>query len=88
MRVAIRVLALTAIGAAAFGPAVHAQDMTTYTFGGTTIWVGGGVQFLSLPDIRFTEQNGRRQRNSESDWLDFGGAVGGGIEMALGMWGS
>ena len=50
MRVAIRVLALTAIGAAAFGPAVHAQDMTTYTFGGTTIWVGGGVQFLSLPD--------------------------------------
>ena len=88
MRVAIRVLALTAIGAAAFGPAVHAQDMTTATFGGTTIWVGGGVQFLSLPDIRFTEQNGRKQRNSESDWLDFGGAVGGGIETALGMWGS
>jgi len=88
MRVAIRVLALTAIGAAAFGPAVHAQDMTTYTFGGTTIWVGGGVQFLSLPDIRFTEQNGHKQRNSESDWLDFGGAVGGGIETALGMWGS
>ncbi|MGH6804819.1 MAG: hypothetical protein ACREC3_15855 [Methyloceanibacter sp.] len=85
---AIRVLALTAMGAAAFGPAVHAQDMTTYTFGGTTIWVGGGVQFLSLPDIRFTEQNGRRQKNSESDWLDFGGAAGGGIETALGMWGS
>ena len=88
MRVAIRVLALTAIGAAAFGPAVHAQDMTTYTFGGTTIWVGGGVQFLSLPDIRFTEQNGHKQKNSESDWLDFGGAVGGGVETALGMWGS
>lgn len=88
MRVAIRVVALTAIGAAAFAPAVHAQDMTTYTFGGTTIWVGGGVQFLSLPDIRFTEQNGRRQRNSESDWLDFGGAAGAGIETALGIWGN
>ena len=48
MRVAIRVLALTAIGAAAFGPAVHAQDMTTATFGGTTIWVGGGVQFVGI----------------------------------------
>ena len=88
MRMAIRVLALTAIGAAAFTPPANAQDMTTATFGGTTIWVGGGVQFLSLPDIRFTEQNGRRQRNSESDWLDFGGAAGGGIEAALGMWGS
>ena len=47
MRLAIRVLALTAIGAAAFVPAAHAQDMTTATFNGTTIWVGGGVQFLS-----------------------------------------
>ena len=88
MRMAIRVLALTAIGAAAFTPSAHAQDMTTATFAGTTIWVGGGVQFLSLPDIRFTEQSGRRQKNSESDWLDFGGAAGGGIETALGMWGN
>ena len=43
MRLAIRVLALTAIGAAAFVPAAHAQDMTTDSFNGTTIWVGGGV---------------------------------------------
>jgi hypothetical protein len=62
--------------------------MTTASFAGTTIWVGGGVQFLSLPDIRFTEQNGRRQKNSESDWLDFGGAAGGGIETTLGFWGN
>ena len=88
MRMAIRVLALIAIGAAAFVPAVHAQDMTTATFNGTTIWVGGGVQFLSLPDIKFTQANGRRQTNSESDWLDFGGAAGGGIETAVGFWGS
>jgi hypothetical protein len=89
MRLAIRVLALTAIGAAAFFvPSAHAQDMTTATFGGTTIWVGGGVQFLSLPDIKFTQANGHRQKNSESDWLDFGGAAGGGIETAVGFWGS
>jgi hypothetical protein len=88
MRNPIRVFAAAALGAAIFAPAAQAQDMTTATFNGTTIWVGGGVQFLSLPDIRFTEQNGRRQRNSESDWLDFGGAAGAGIETALGIWGS
>lgn len=65
--------------------------MTTATFNGTTIWVGGGVQFLSLPDIRFTgvgnQGNFRRQKNSESDWADFGGAVGGGVETAFGFLG-
>ena len=88
MRNSIGVLAVTVMGVAAFVPAARAQDMTTATVGGTTIWIGGGVQFLSLPDIRFTEQNGRKQKNSESDWLDFGGAAGGGIETSLGMWGN
>lgn len=87
MRNPIGVIAAVALGAAVFGSAAHAQDMTTYSFGGTTVWVGGGVQFLSLPDIRFTQQGGHRQRNSESDWLDFGPAAGGGIETALGFWG-
>jgi hypothetical protein len=88
MRRSIGLLAATVMGVAAFVPVARAQDMTTATVGGTTIWIGGGVQFLSLPDIRFTEQNGRKQKNSESDWLDFGGAAGGGIETSLGMWGS
>jgi hypothetical protein len=88
MRTSICLLAATVMGVAAFVPAARAQDMTTATFNGTTIWVGGGVQFLSLPDIKFTERNGRKQQNSESDWLDFGGAAGGGIETALGMWGN
>jgi hypothetical protein len=88
MRHSIRMLAAAALGAAVFAPAAQAQDMTTATFNGTTVWVGGGVQFLSLPDIKFTQQGSRRQKNSESDWLDFGGAAGGGIETALGMWGS
>ena len=93
MRLAIRVLALTAIGAAAFAPAAHAQDMTTATFNGTTIWVGGGFQYLSLPDIKFTGKGKstaaaidfHRQKNS--DFSDYGGAAGGGIETALGFWG-
>ena len=87
MRNPIRVLAGIAVSAIVLAPAAHAQDMTTYSFGGTTLYIGGGFQFLSLPDIRFTEQNGRKQKNSDSDWLDFGGAAGGGIETALGFWG-
>ena len=84
----IRLLAAAAWdGGACAGRARPRHDHAT--FGGTTIWVGGGVQFLSLPDIRFTGKAGRPspQKNSESDWLDFGGAAGGGIETALGFWG-
>jgi len=87
MRRSLKFVAATALGVAALAPAALAQDMTTATVGGTTVWIGGGVQFLSLPDIKFTEQNGHKQTNSQSDWLNFGGAAGGGIETALGMWG-
>jgi hypothetical protein len=87
MRHSIRIFAAAALGAAIFAPTAQAQDMTTATFNGTTIWAGGGVQFLSLPDIKYTFAGGRRQRNSESDWADFGGAAGGGFETALGFWG-
>ncbi len=84
-------LAATLLGAAVLAQPAAAQDFTTATFGGTTIWAGGGVQFLSLPDIKFTGTGGlanfRRQKNTDSDWLDFGGAAGGGIETALGWWG-
>jgi hypothetical protein len=86
------VLAAALIGAAALAQPAAAQDFTTATFSGTTIWVGGGVQFLSLPDIRFVGKGSsptdmRRMKNSDSDWLDFGGSTGGGIETALGWWG-
>jgi hypothetical protein len=86
-----RVLLIAAVGLAALAQPAAAQDMTTTTFNGTTLWVGGGVQFLSLPDIKFTgvgvPGNFRRQKNSEGDWSDFGGSVGGGLETALGFWG-
>ena len=88
MRFSFLWLAAAVWGVATHLPTASAQDMTTATVSGTTIWVGGGVQFLSLPDIRFTEKDGHRQKNGESDWLDFGGAAGGGIETGLGFWGS
>jgi hypothetical protein len=51
------------------------------------LWVGGGVQFLSLPDIEFTGRGGlsnfRHQKNTSSDWLDAGGAVSGGVAIPL-----
>ena len=52
MRHSIRVLAGMAVSAAVSAPAAYAQDMTTYSFGGTTLYIGGGFRFLSLPDIR------------------------------------
>jgi hypothetical protein len=66
--------------------------MATATVGNTTMWSGGGVQFLSLPDINFTARIGpshglRRQTNSSGGWLDFGGSAGGGFETPLGWWG-
>jgi hypothetical protein len=89
MRMSIRLFGATALSVAAFAPVALAQDMTTATFGGTTIWVGGGVQFLDLPDIKFTGKgdpdNFHRQKNS--DFSEYGGAVGGGIETALGFLG-
>ncbi|MGV1013729.1 MAG: hypothetical protein ACOYB4_02020 [Methyloceanibacter sp.] len=70
-----------------------AQETVTTTYNGTTLSVGGGVQFLTLPDIRFTgttrnpanPSSVQRQRNS--DFAEYGWATGGGIETALGFWG-
>lgn len=92
------VLAATFIGAAALAQPAMAQNgyggpQQVVNSQGTTLWVGGGVQFLSLPDIRFVGKgsapgNIKRQKNSEADWLDAGGAVGGGLEsVPLGWWG-
>jgi hypothetical protein len=81
------IFAATLIGAAVLTQPAGAQDFTTATYAGTTVWVGGGVQFLSLPDIKFTRTNGHPQQNTESDWLDAGGATGAGFETALGYWG-
>jgi hypothetical protein len=95
MRSSIGLLAVTALGLAAFVPAAQAQDMTTYTFGGTTLWIGGGAQYLTLPDIKFTGRGDTGSalsgdsfgRQNNSNFSEYGGSAGGGIETALGYWG-
>jgi hypothetical protein len=91
MRKSFYLCAATLLGTVALAQPATAQNYTTATVGGTTIWAGGGVQFLSLPDIKFTgKRHGTtldRQPNSESGWLDFGGSAGGGLETPLGNWG-
>jgi hypothetical protein len=81
-------IAATAFGIGAFAQGVSAQDFTSTTFGGTTIWAGGGVQYLSLPDIRFTGKGdpGDFHRQKNSDFAEYGGSAGGGVETALGYW--
>lgn len=82
-------LAAVVLGLTTLAPVARAQDMTTYSFGGTTIYIGGGFQYLSLPDIRFSGigniDDFRRQKNS--DFSEYGGSAGAGIETALGFWG-
>jgi hypothetical protein len=94
MRISIRVFAGAALGAAIFVPAAQAQDTTTYTFNGTTLYIGGGFQYLSLPDIKFTGRGnagqngiGNFQREKNSQFGEYGGGAGAGIETALGYWG-
>ena len=84
------VAAAALLGAVIISPAA-AQDYVTATDGGSRVWIGGGYQFLSLPEIRFTGKGGlgnlRRQDNSEKDSFDIGGSVGGGIQTEFGYWG-
>jgi hypothetical protein len=91
MRKSLYLCAATLLGAVASAQPAAAQSYTTATVSGTTVWVGGGVQFLSLPDIHFTgKRHGTsldRQPNSDTGWLDFGGSTGGGLETSFGNWG-
>ncbi|MBM3542950.1 MAG: hypothetical protein FJX44_00355 [Alphaproteobacteria bacterium] len=98
MRRSLPLVAATMLGMAALAQPAVAQDgvagpdFTTATYGGTTIWIGGGVQFLTLPDVRFVGRgapgNFTRQKNLEGDFWDAGVAGAGGIETALGFWGN
>jgi hypothetical protein len=71
-------IAATVLGIGAFAQTASAQDFNTATFGGTTIWAGGGVQFLDLPDIRFTGKGdpGDFHRQKNSDFSEYGGSAG------------
>jgi hypothetical protein len=66
-----------------------AQEAVSSTVDGTTISVGGGIQFLWLPDIKFTgagkPSNFHFQTNSE--FTEYGPAADAKIETQLGYWG-
>jgi hypothetical protein len=57
---------------------------------GTTISAGGGIQFLWLPDIKFTGigKPGNFRFQTNSDFTEYGPAVDAKIETPLGFWGA
>lgn len=83
-------------GAALFsvlGGVALAQEPAAVTYNATTISIGGGVQLLQLPDIRYTffssSRNGAALRKQKTDdFDDYGGVVSGAIETPLGYWGA
>ena len=81
------------LAAAAFPSIARAQGApATQVIGGTTITLGGGVQWLALPDMNFTfktDTDGaavKRQTNGTMD--NAGGAFTGSIETPFGYWGA
>ena len=87
------VSAIVAVAALCFGPLAQtaaAQDVASAVYGSTRVYVGGGFQYLTLPDVKFTGKgdpdNFRFQRNS--DFSNYSWATGGGIETKLGYWGA
>jgi hypothetical protein len=66
----------------------RAQDSAAMTVGGTTITFGGGLQYLSLPDIKFTgvDSSGSFHRQTNSEFADYGGGFSGAIYTPLGFW--
>lgn len=73
--------------------AALAQEPVAVTYNATTISIGGGVQLLQLPDIRYTffssSRNGAALRKQKTDdFDDYGGVVSGAIETPLGFWGA
>ncbi len=89
MRTSLQWLAAAALGLIGSIHGAAAQETVPATSGGTTISVGGGGQFLTLPDIRFTGKGsqGSFHRQDDADFSDYGGSVGGLIEAPLGFWG-
>ena len=93
MRKSLRLFAAAALAATTgvWADAAGAQGTASMNLNGTTITVGGGVQFLQLPDVDFTFLVGpndavvRKQKNDDFD--EYGGAFSGSIETPFGYWG-
>ena len=88
----LRLLVGVALVAATTIPSIAlAQAPATQIIGGTTITLGGGVQFLSLPDLNFTfktNDEGAAVHKQTNGTLDnAGGAFSGSLETPFGYWG-
>jgi hypothetical protein len=83
-------LAAVLVGVAGFAHGAAADDFVPGPVTATTISVGGGFQFLSLPDVRFTGVGnpGSFTRQKNSDFGEYGGVAGGAIETRLGHFGN
>lgn len=82
--------ASAALCAVSFAQPAAAQDVASAVYGSTRVYLGGGFQYLTLPDIKFTGRgnpnNYTPQKNS--DFSNYGWATGGGIETKAGTWGA
>lgn len=78
------------IGVAGFAHGAAAEDFVPGPVTATTISVGGGFQFLSLPDIKFVGVGnpGAFTRQKNSDFGEYGGVGGGAVETRLGHFGN
>jgi len=78
--------------AALAAQAALAQDTATTTVGGTTISLGGGFAYLTLPETRFTFRydsggdNNTISKQKNDAFADYGGGLSGSIATPLGGW--
>lgn len=78
-----------AVAVAASAGVARAQDGASMNVNGTTITVGGGGQYLTLPDIKFTGIGtpGSFHHQTNDNFNNYGGSGGGGLETPFGFWG-
>jgi len=91
MQKSLKLFAAASLCSAILIPAAHAQDPVTATYGNTTISLGGGAQYLHLPDLNLTavlNSNGDFIRHlRDSDVNDYGWTASGEASTRLGFWG-
>jgi hypothetical protein len=91
MRVGLRLsVAVLAAPFALLAPGAEAQQISTSPVDGPILSGGGGIQFLWLPDIKFTGvgRPGNFRFQTNNDFTEYGPAADAKFETPIGMWGS